>query len=382
MHAAIVCTTILEADFLPALCRNLHHHGRERQTTIWIIPDRRTPRIAAARTAERRSQGFDVRYVTLEQQAAFLEAVPEMAALIPYNSDNRRNIGFLMALAQGADVLISIDDDNYPLIQHDFVGEHLIVGRTTDELITSSNGWYNICDRLETSPSYPIHPRGFPYRLRHERPPTITRRRETLPIGINAGLWSGDPDVDAITRNYHPFEVIAWKEEAIALAPGTWTPINTQNTALLAELIPAYYYVRMNENIDGLRIDRFGDILSGLFCKKVCDHLGYAVRVGTPVCEHRRTPHNLLKDLQQELAGIALLEELTAWLETVELFGTDVDETYLCLADALDEALPRFRGHLWGPAARAFFTGTTHSMRTWVEATRIVQHDRQLVSLV
>ena len=193
---------------------------------------------------------------------------------------------------------------------------------------------------------------------------------------MNVGLWLDDPDVDAITRNFAPFRVTGWSSRDCCMAPGTWMPINTQNTALLGELIPAYYYVLMNEPIEGLRIDRYGDILSGLFCKKVCDHLGYAVRVGGPICDHRRTPHNLLKDLHHELAGIALLEDLTAWLEDVRLAGSTASEAYLHLADALDAALPTFHGYLWGESARAFFRKVTGAMRVWIETTRTIAHER------
>ena len=376
MRVALVCTTIFDPHLLPPLCANLRMHGRQHECTIWIIPDRQTPASAAERVSQWRDWGFDVRYLTLDQQEEFLRHLAGLGRLIPYDSDNRRNVGFLKALEQGADLLISIDDDNYPRLEHDFVGEHNIVGLRTDQVLTSSSAWFNPCELLVVEPPQVIYPRGFPYRVRRQGPVAYTIRDEQLPLGMNVGLWLQDPDVDAVTRNFDSFRVTAWSGRSCHLAPGTWMPINTQNTALIAELIPAYYYVLMNESVEGLKIDRFGDILSGLFCKKVCDHLGYAVRVGGPICDHRRTPHHLLKDLHQELAGIALLEELTAWLEQVELSGGDATETYLNLADALEYALPRFNGYLWGESARAFFRKVAAAMRVWIEATRIVVHER------
>ena len=95
-----------------------------------------------------------------------------------------------------------------------------------------------------------------------------------------------------------------------------------------------------------------------------------------PAPDHRRTPHNLLQDLHQELAGIALLEELTAWLERVRLKGDGAAEAYLSLADELEAALPTFNGYLWGDDARAFFAHLAQAMRAWVQATRIIVHDR------
>src|ERR1051325_3529749 len=101
---------------------------------------------------------------TLDEQEAFLARFPSMRGRIPYDSDNRRNIGFLMALERGADLLISIDDDNYALDDVDFAGQHLAAGETLDMAATeSSDGWINLCALLESSTSDPIFPRGFPY---------------------------------------------------------------------------------------------------------------------------------------------------------------------------------------------------------------------------
>jgi len=48
--------------------------------------------------------------------------------LIPSNTDGRRVFGYLRAREDGCDVLISIDDDNFPS-QDDFVGRHRITGQ-------------------------------------------------------------------------------------------------------------------------------------------------------------------------------------------------------------------------------------------------------------
>ncbi len=75
----------------------------------------------------------------------------------------------------------------------------------------------------------------------------------------------------------------------------------------------AYYYLRMGFPIKGLRIDRYGDILSGYFVQKCIRHLGDAVRIGDPVCKHIRTRHNLFKNLYHELAGMVLIEDLVLY---------------------------------------------------------------------
>src|SRR5690349_19609053 len=112
---AIVATTIFEPEFLDGYQRSITSAGRLDQTTLYVIPDRKTPASVFAAAAMCRDRGFHVVCPSLGEQEAFLcrSQVPD--DFIPYNTDNRRNVGFLMALEAGCDVLISIDDDNFCL---------------------------------------------------------------------------------------------------------------------------------------------------------------------------------------------------------------------------------------------------------------------------
>src|SRR5437588_7856764 len=155
-RAAIVVTTIFEPQFLDGYVANLRHFGRD-DVDLTVVVDRKTPPSVAAACAR-----HGVVCPTLDEQEAFLAKFPSMKGRIPYDSDNRRNIGFLMALDRGAELLISIDDDNYCLDDVDFVGEHLAAGTTTDSPeAASDDGWLNICSLLDSSTKDDIFPRGF-----------------------------------------------------------------------------------------------------------------------------------------------------------------------------------------------------------------------------
>jgi hypothetical protein len=369
MNTAVVCTTIYNLEFLPSLLGNLEKYGHAAETEVIIIPDRKSPVGTWETAKEYTRNGFNITYPTLEDQDLYLKNFPMLENLIPYDSDNRRNIGFLMALESGAELIISMDDDNFPDISYDFVGCHSICGKTLSvEHIRSSNSWFNICELLTCEPAFTVYPRGFPYRVRRSTTPITTFEVQSSYIGMNVGLWTSDPDVDAISRNYAPIHVTEWTGRSVALGPGMWSPINTQNTALSRDLLPAYYYILMGEAIEGLVIDRFGDILSGYFTKKVCDHMGYSVLVGSPICEHRRSTHNLFKDLYQELAGIILLEEFTLWLETVQPQGNNVSEAYRCLAELILENIESFSGYLWNSDSRNYFRKIALAMGRWSDA--------------
>jgi hypothetical protein len=364
---AIVVTTIFEPLFLDGYVANLRRFGHENVEIIVII-DRKTPASVAERCAH-----FGLICPTLDEQEAFLARFPSMAGRIPYDSDNRRNIGFLMALDRGAELLISIDDDNYCLDDVDFVSEHLAAGRTIDTAATESgDGWLNICSLLQSSTKDEIFPRGFPYfARRHER---TLREDASDParVVINVGLWLSDPDVDAMTRLVQAPRIGSAHDRSLRLGTNTWTPINTQNTAIVRDAIAAYYYVRMGFSLGGLKIDRYGDILSGYLIQKCVKTRGEAIRIGSPIADHRRTPHNLFKDLYHELAGMVLLEDLLPWFTEMTISNGAYPEMYAAVADALEDRSSSMRGFVWDDGGRDFLVDTAANMRAWLEAVKTI----------
>jgi hypothetical protein len=99
-------------------------------------------------------------------------------------------------------------------------------------------------------------------------------------------------------------------------------------------------------------------------------HLGYRVRVGTPLVNHVRNTHNYLQDLTKELVCILLIEEIVEWLREVKLEGDTYTETYLCLAEAIENVVEEFRGFIWNDLIRGFFHQMAHHMRMWTKAVR------------
>jgi hypothetical protein len=370
---AIVVTTIYEPVFIEGYLQNLKKYEREKEVRIIIIPDKKTPPSVSQVSLNAKVRGFDVVCPSLEKQESFLAALGLPGGFIPYNTDNRRNIGFLMALEWGCDVLISIDDDNFCLPDIDFVGEHLCVGNSFDgKVVKTSDGWFNICSMLESNLPIPIYPRGFPYSARSiDRQISMTDMGSSRkPVAINAGLWLDDPDVDALSRLSLNPKTLSSKSESVILGDTVWSPINTQNTALTREAAMAYYYVRMGYPLTGMKIDRYGDILSGYFIQKCVKHLGQCIRVGSPVANHHRTQHNIFKDLYNELAGIVICEELVPWLKEVKLEGQTYLDAYECLANQLIQAADRFKGFIWDEGGKDFLRETGSLMLLWNKTGR------------
>ena len=371
LRAAMVLTTIADPVVLDGYCANFAAYGRLDQVQIIVIPDKKTPPAVFLRCAELRKKGADVLCPPIEQQEQTLRSLGFPPELVPYNSDNRRNVGYLMAAESGADFLISIDDDNFCPAQEDYFAEHSIVcgeARRYD-VIESNNGWFNFCELLELEPACRIYPRGFPYAARHQTPDVRTRT-QTAVVRINAGLWLRDPDLDGITWLAAPARAEGFTGRSIVLGERTWSPVNTQNTALHRDVIPAFYFVPMSSSPAGLQIDRYGDIFSGYFSQACARQMGHSIRAGTPVAEHRRNAHQHLGDATQELAGVWVLEDLLPWLVQVRLEGKTYAEAYLSLSAQLEENVARFSGFIWTEATRDYFRAMAASMRAWVAACR------------
>ncbi len=369
---AIVATTIFEPKFLAGFQQSVETAGRLDEVTVYVIPDHKTPSSVAEAAAAARDQGFRVHCPSLTEQDAFLKRVGAPTDFIPYNSDNRRNVGFLMALEAGCEVLISIDDDNFALPGEDFVGGHHVVGGLSqDPQVRSSDRWFNICSLLACDVGANVFARGFPYAAqRAARTVNLDPDAAAVPVAMNAGLWLDEPDVDAVYRLCRRPKITGFPGPSVILGPDVWSPINTQNTALTRAAALTYYYVRMGFHLQGLKIDRFGDILSGYLTQKVVKQMGHGIRVGSPVLDHRRTPHNLFKDLYHELAGIVLIEEFVPWLQDVKLSGSTPMEAYAALSEAMTAMASQPRGFVWDEGGREFVLETAQLMRTWLDVVR------------
>ena len=156
-----------------------------------VIGDKKTP--------ERETRDFvhalgNATYLSPEDQEKLRY---KSSALIGWNSIQRRKIGFLEALKHGADIIISDDDDNIPMDKH-YIEQFtsLLTNPYHGVSLTSPSGWVNIGEFLKPK----IYHRGFPYEFRHKNLEYSLLPVANAHIGVAAGLWLGDPDIDAMER--------------------------------------------------------------------------------------------------------------------------------------------------------------------------------------
>ena len=324
-RTALVLTTINVPCALEKYIENCKAYGHNNVFFV-VVGDMKSPPETTPYLLSLKSLGYDIVYLSVEKQRDWLLKYPDFSNFLPYNSVQRRNIGYLCAYEMNADLIVSIDDDNIPLPHYDYVGEHTIVGDTiTCDFVRSSSGWFNSCSLLQSEPPRSFYHRGYPVSKRW-LPDKISYVKGKGRVVVNVGLWIGDPDVDTITRMEEPFRVTAVKEvnSRICLAADTIAPFNSQNTAFLAELLPCIYLISFKsgtaaEIFRGNNNFRYDDIWMSYFAKIVIDRMGDAVCIGPPYVEQIRNKHDYLLDLRKEICPMEMTNKMADLLSSIQL---------------------------------------------------------------
>jgi Reversibly glycosylated polypeptide len=350
---AVVCTTIGDGSFLKDYAKALE--GADAR--MFVIPDRKTPAPLYAAVEDYRASGLRVDCPDLNEQTAFLARLGAPEGMFPWDTDHRRNVGYLMACESGADIVISVDDDNLP--REGWLEGHTVVGAGSRKLWAAGHDgtepvFWNPLDLLGADSEPRLWPRGFPYPQRGKCHGWAELMR--CDVAVNTGLWLGSPDVDAITRLALNPQVHAEPSGSTVLGANMWAPVNSQNTAVRREVIPAYYFFRS---------PRFGDIYQGYLAQACAKHLGHTVRFGTPVVRHERNDHDLLKDLEAELPDMLILDRWLDWLTAASPEGGSYGEAYESLSHQMQDHIGGTGSYTPGQAGRLHHMAM--NMRDWLK---------------
>ncbi|HYL85236.1 MAG TPA: hypothetical protein VE263_13450 [Candidatus Angelobacter sp.] len=372
MKTAIVTTTINIPEFLEAYCRDSAEFGRKDLVFV-VVADRKTPPEAQEYCKRlEKTHGFPVEYFDLDRQQAYLRNFPELDEYLPYNSVQRRNIGMVYAYEIDCATIITVDDDNY-LIAPNLLEAHLRVGReATLKSYSSETGWLNPCQFLTVTPPFLTYHRGFPLSQRHVDSP-LSEKPSTGRVVVNVGMWLGDPDVDAWIRMSVPLIATRWiPTESFALAPGTWAPFNSQQTAVARELVPAYF---LNPNAG-----RYDDIWASYILHRIANQLGHLVTYGAPVVDHKqkRSLASLWRDLDDERMGTLLTDKFVAILRDTRLQSSTYQACYAEIAESLSGSLSK---HPLSEPQQAYLQEYVRGMRMWQKTfARLTERSASLVS--
>jgi hypothetical protein len=241
----------------------------------------------------------------------------DLSWVIPSNSSACRSFGYLVAwrMAEEGDVVLTVDNDCWP----DSLDPYWVAGHQQALASRATTEWVNTMSGLSA--------RGLPYRVRgaHE-------------TWLNHGLWSGVPDLDAPTWLHHPDLRLPPTPagETQVISRGVFFPMCGMNLAWRPALTPALYFGLFGP---AYGFDQFDDIWAGVLVKKICDHLGYAVRSGAPSVYHRKQS-DVYVNLVKQAPGMEMNEHLWQVVADIALSGTDVVSCYTELVGQLPDDLP------------------------------------------
>lgn len=225
----------------------------------------------------------------------------ETARLGRLNHYARKNVGYLYAMQNGADIIYDTDDDNFPYQlwqSHEF---------SCASFCASKSKFINIYQYF-TDKS--IWPRGFPLDEIHNQEALSVVHTSPRKIGVWQSLADIDPDVDAIYRLVTGDEVTFEKSPPIGLKKGQYCPFNSQNTFWQKE---AFSYLYLPSTVSF----RFTDILRSYIAQRLMwDQELYLGFIHAMVYQIRNS-HDLMKDFADEIECYVNTKSVVSVLDSI-----------------------------------------------------------------
>lgn len=319
-----VLTTIAD----PTECaRHLHSFCPNVLQDLIVIGDRKGPQSYSLLHAQ-----F---YALDEQQKLGFQ----LSQSLPENHYARKNLGFLVALQEGATVIYETDDDTMPT-------EDWVL-RDETQIVRSLKGkkWANVFRQFSDDR---IWPRGLPLdELNCEDQKGDVAQESKAPI--QQGMIDLSPDVDAVWRLVFGHEVFFEPGESVMVEPGTWCPFNSQNTWWHKAAFPLMY---LPSHCDF----RATDIWRGFIAQRCLWELSSGVVFHGPDTIQHRNVHNLMSDFKSEVSGYLRNQEITDHLASLSLLSGEsnvAENLILCYEKLCQE--------------RVFPAEELSLVRTWVE---------------
>jgi hypothetical protein len=287
--------------------------------------------------------------------------------VIPERCHAETSFGFLVAYEEAPDLVIELDDDVFPWQKQHIVKRHAenIFGKS-GSTVSSEGRFYNTIENLRLNVDTPLFARGHPY-AEDARRENYVWKEAGGKCALNMGLWAEVPDYDALTILYYGglngrcrVEGAGFRRGKVIVSEGTFFPVCSMNTSFVPEAVPAFYQLYMN----CMGIDRFDDIWSGLFFKKVADRLSEKVCLGIPIVRHEKRPRDTFRDLEKELNGMAMNEKLWRLVADAEIEGETFFDAYDSLIIEMEAKMPKYfekQDHI------KFLKLQTEKMRLWLK---------------
>lgn len=241
----------------------------------------------------------NVLYLSPEDQEKKYKKISE---IIGWNTIERRNIAFIESYNLGCQIMATIDDDNIP---YEFWGQNSLVNK--EILIDLYEPELNVFDPLSITNNSDIWHRGYPIEYLPKRHFVEYRGKIKRKVLIQADLWDGDPDIDAICRMcFHPNVKF---NDLEPFGSNTLSPFNSQNVFISREVLPFYCSLPF--------IGRMSDIWASYILEFLFPNSVAYSRAS--VCQNRNI-HDLTIDLSNEILGYKYTKEFVNDVKNYEKF--------------------------------------------------------------
>ena len=213
----------------------------------------------------------------------------DLAKITPTRHYSRKNLGYLLAIKNGAAELVETDDDNIP--REEFWNDK---HREVKSHAFENSGWVNVYHYFTKNK---IWPRGFPLEeLQNQQTELDSLKYGNVNCPIQQGLADENPDVDAVYRLTYPLPIDFEIKAKLALGKNAWSPFNSQNTHWFKEAfalmyLPSYCSFRMT------------DIWRSYVAQRIAWECGWSILYHEPTVWQQRNEHNLMKDFEDEIPG-------------------------------------------------------------------------------
>jgi hypothetical protein len=226
-----------------------------------------------------------------------------LAKNLPTKHYARKNIGYLVAIKAGAEVIIETDDDNIPM---DSFWTPRVLRQQARAVKTDD--WVNVYEYFTESH---IWPRGFNLAKILDPLPALGGLGEVY-SPIQQGLADDNPDVDAIYRLTLPLPIKFEHRANIALGLNSVCPFNSQNTTWFKEAFPLLY-------LPSYCSFRMTDIWRSFIAQRIGWTCGWSILFHGSTVRQERNDHSLMKDFEEEISGYVHNAKIVSALRALSL---------------------------------------------------------------
>ncbi|MBI4579021.1 MAG: hypothetical protein HY718_04920 [Planctomycetes bacterium] len=224
------------------------------------------------------------------EHLCWADAPGGMLACINVHTPGCRQIGIFRAHADGAEAIVTLDDDVRPAEGHNaFEAFREVLTRGVPVWV---------------DPLLNYRSRGYP-----------ERNHGLVPIAFHVGSFLTIPDVDGETQLRHAAEFGERPPQYVprpTIVPARQLiPVNGGVCGWTREVTPYVHYTVWDEEL-GYR--RFDDIWMGIILKRLLDHCGLAMSYGPP-CVHHVRASNAERNARLEANAKQFNETFWSWLD-------------------------------------------------------------------